>query len=464
MTWWGVGSAAAGVALVWVLMPADFVPAGALRSPALACAAALCAVPVACAVRSPREFFRAEHIVVMSPVYWLLLDPIQGVYPLYEITEREALMSFISVLLFGAAAWTGSGLASGRGPPRMLSAIAARELEPRVVFQIGVVAFVLAFLRFAIPSGFDPDVLLRGLTAGRWEAPWVRGALGGANAFVDHLVYFGYFLPALTVLMAQLVGWRNPRTIVLIVLSLVIAAFLAQGGDRRIVGVVLCSAGLLWLLGRAHIGARTLLIALTFASVVLLLLNTMLQYRNVGMAGMMEPTASGFNAPSGSGVAVRVDDNFLRLAEMIAIFPDRHPFTGTDYLVWVLARPVPRTLWPDKPLDPGFFLHDFKGMTGVSLSVSVIGELIMAGGMLAVALGGLAYGFIARKLTELLPRDRRPLALLVYSLGVLALFAGMRSMIELVLMSYGILALSLLVLLLQRAGSGARPMAPKAAS
>ena len=448
--WWGLAAALAGVGIVPALTPEDIHEVGALRVPALACAAVLCVVPVSAALRAPRALFRAEYVVVMSPVYWLLLDPIQSLYPLYEIGPGHVRLAFVAILLFAAAAWAGSGLAALRGTPGWLSRVAARELHASVIFRIGIVAFALALLRFAIPSGFDPDVMLRGLMAGRGAAPWARGALGGAEAIVDHLVYFGYFLPALTVLMAQHAGWRSARTWTLVAGSFVIAAFLAQGGDRRIVGVVLGSAGLLWLLAQRRVGLKAGLVGAGFAVLVLALLNTMLTYRNVGWTGFADPLTRQVEVTSAEGMAIRVDDNFLRLAQMAAIFPDQHEYTGMRYVVWVAARPVPRVVWPGKPLDPGFSLPEFKGMSGISLSASVIGELIMAGGLIAVIMGGAIYGFLARKLTMLVEHDSGTPALLLYSVGVLALFAGMRSAIELVLMSYALFALALLVVMFER--------------
>jgi hypothetical protein len=73
----------------------------------------------------------------------------------------------------------------------------------------------------------------------------------------------------------------------------------------------------------------------------------------------------------------------------------------------------------------------------------------MAGGLLAVALGGYLFGRLAQALTHLLSTTGRA-GLLIYGIGTLALFAGMRSMIELVLMSYGILAWAALVWLFGR--------------
>jgi hypothetical protein len=54
---------------------------------------------------------------------------------------------------------------------------------------------------------------------------------------------------------------------------------------------------------------------------------------------------------------------------------------------------LPRAVWPDKPLDTGVVLGVFKGFDFTNLSAPVPAELYVAGGSLAVALGGLLIGW-----------------------------------------------------------------------
>jgi hypothetical protein len=80
------------------------------------------------------------------------------------------------------------------------------------------------------------------------------------------------------------------------------------------------------------------------------------------------------------------------------------------------------------------------GTTGASLSSSVIGELYMAGGFLAIALGGWLYGRLAGMASQLLTQRTSLSALLVYAIVTMSLFAGMRSMLDLVLVNYATVA------------------------
>jgi hypothetical protein len=168
------------------------------------------------------------------------------------------------------------------------------------------------------------------------------------------------------------------------------------------------------------------------------ILELILDYRGVGLReALAESRRIGDEDPDAEAL-VRVDDNLLRLAQVTAVIPKEHPYATWRYFLWVAVRPVPRVLWPAKPTDPGFDLAQHLGMRGVSLSMSVVGELFMAGGFFMVLFGGWLYGRVAGVLCWFFRRDRPPGYLIVYCAGLFALFVGVRSMIELVLMSYAI--------------------------
>ncbi len=72
--------------------------------------------------------------------------------------------------------------------------------------------------------------------------------------------------------------------------------------------------------------------------------------------------------------------------------------------------------------------------------MSLVGELYMAFGFPGCVGGGLLLGYLANALSQVLRSGATPGALIIFGGSLLALFAGMRSGIELVLMSYGVLA------------------------
>ena len=227
-------------------------------------------------------------------------------------------------------------------------------------------------------------------------------------------------------------------------MSMVMTLFLAQSGSRRVVGVVVGMALVLWILDQQRLRVKHLVTAVFALVVLLVALQVMLEYRNVGL-GVLVGTAEISSGRQEKRQILeeqhlRVDDNFYRLCQIIQLIPDQHPFVYHKYLVYVLVRPIPRVFWPEKPVDAGFDLPTALGVVGVSFSYSVIGELYMSLGLLGIALGGWFYGRVAAFASGLLARCTTQGALVIYSIVVMALFSGMRSILELILVSYVVLA------------------------
>ena len=96
--------------------------------------------------------------------------------------------------------------------------------------------------------------------------------------------------------------------------------------------------------------------------------------------------------------------------------------------------------WPDKPVDPGFDLPKDVGMKGVSLSTSIIGEWYLGWGWPAIFIGGWIHGRLAKAANTLRDQGKVSSNPIVYGLAVMVLVSGMRSMLDLVIMSYALVA------------------------
>jgi len=440
-----------------LLIPDDTAREGALFYPALVMSAGLAAAPIAAALRYPKALLRGESLLALAPIYWLLLDLLQGVYSMEDITADQVRQAFLGIGLFVVMVWLAAFRRSWKIPTVLISAV-SEEFSSNIYFALAIACFFLGMLNFAVPCNFNVFEMVHYLGQERWAAPWGRGQLGGWDAFLDHLQYFGYLLPVLTVVIGRRCGVRNMRTFICLAMSVVMALFLAQSGSRRVIGVVVGMALVLWILDQRRLRLKHLL-AFAFAILALLLaLQVMLEYRNVGLGtliGKGEVVSGRFEKQQLlEEQHLRVDDNFYRLCQIMQLIPESYPFVYHKYLVYVMVRPVPRIFWPGKPVDAGFDLPTALGVEGVSFSYSVIGELYMSLGFVGIALGGWFYGRVAAMASGLLARCTTQGALVIYSIVVMALFSGMRSILELILVSYVVLAwvgLSHLFIKLRRA-------------
>jgi hypothetical protein len=429
--------------LAILIVPEDPSGPGALFYPALVMSAGLATAPFVSAFRRPKTLLRGECLLSLAPIYWLLLDLLQGVYGMQDVAADHVRQAFLAIGIFVVLVWLGALRRSWRLPKVLISSV-SQEFSINTYFALAVACFVLGMLNFAVPCNFNISEMVYYLGQERWAAPWGRGQLGGWDAFLDHLQYFGYLLPVLTVVIGRRLGVRKVRTLICIGLSVVMALFLAQSGSRRVIGVVGGMALILWVLDQQRLHVKHLLTTALAIIALLVTLQVMLEYRNVGLSVLVGQG----EVPSGhyekrtvlEEQHLRVDDNFYRLCQIIQLIPQQYPFVYQKYLVYVIVRPIPRVLWPGKPVDPGFDLPSALGVEGLSLSYSVIGELYMSLGLIGVALGGWLYGRIASAASGLLARCHTQGALVIYSILVMALFSGMRSILELILVSYVVLA------------------------
>ncbi|HJP91867.1 MAG TPA: O-antigen polymerase [Pyrinomonadaceae bacterium] len=439
----GILSTCIATTLSILLIPDNPTREGALFYPALVMSAGLATAPIAAAVRYPKALLRGESLLALAPIYWLLLDLLQGVYSMDDVTADQVRQAFLGIGIFVLMVWLGAIRRSWSLPQLVISSV-SQEFSVNTYFALALACFFIGMLNFAVPCNFNVLEMVHYLGQERWAVPWGRGQLGGWDAFLDHLQYFGYLLPVLTVVIGRRAGLRNARTIICIAMSIAITLFLAQSGSRRVVGVVAGMALILWILDQQRLRLKHLVVSVCAIGVLLLTLQVMLEYRNVGLGVLVgnKEVVSGRMEKRQllEEQHLRVDDNFYRLCQIIQLIPDSYPFVYHKYLVYVIVRPVPRIFWPGKPVDPGFDLPTALGVQGVSYSYSVIGELYMSLGFIGIALGGWFYGRVASMASGLLARSRTQGALVIYSIVVMALFSGMRSILELILVSYVVLA------------------------
>lgn len=416
------------------LLPDDPQPAGALFSSALVMSLGLLIAPVASLLKTPKAFLRTENLIAISPIYWLLLDLLQGAYPLTYISPASIEMAFIAIGLFVGAVWI-ANLLPAWPLPKPIRLASSFTVNANNLFKLILIFFCLGLLRFAYPSNFNPWVMADALLTSRWSAPWMRGQLGGWDSFLDHLSYFGYLLPTLTVLLGLKGGWFSRTTVVSIILSLIFLLFLMQGGGRRIIGVVVGAAVICWFLEQKVIRFRQLVIVGMSLLILLLAMQLMLEFRETGFRAALEEGDKELQYDY-----LHVDDNFLRMSQIIQMVPESYPFVYEKQIVFVLIRPIPRVLWPGKPVDPGFDLGTILGEKETTLSCSAVGELYLSCGLIGVFIGGLMFGRLTGMFAVLLLPMHDSASTLVYSLASMTLLAGVRSLLELILMSYMLLA------------------------
>lgn len=445
-----IGIIGAFLGMIWAVIstPERVSEPGALSTPALGFAIGLAAAPLLSAASSLRNLFRTENVIALCPAYWALMDLIQGSYEMPNVRQGEVVTVFMCIGLYSCLFWLGT---MGRGwrLPASLRELGAFRPTDGTLLLLSILMFVLGMLAFAVPSGFNPTVMLKGLVADRWSAPWSRSSMGGWNAIIDHFVYFGYLLPTVAAMLLRRNGIGGLAGWLVIGFSIVFFAFVAQGGSRRIVGACVMAAIIYTVLDMPKLKYYHLLMAAVFVFGLLWVMQVMLVSRNLGAGGGTLAAASSYVTDSMTGKIktraskLAVDDNFFRQCQVAAVIPRSHPYVYFQYIGYVLARPIPRALWKNKPVDGGFAIHYIVN-EGASLSTTIIGELYMSWGLMACMIGGWIVGRLSGIGDELFASVTGSFGSLIYGYVTTWLLVGFRSMQELVLFSYPLLALIVL--------------------
>lgn len=454
----GIMASLGGLLLALALMPDKIQAPGALRNSAIAMILGFSAAPLSAAWVNVRFMLRTENIIGMAPVYWLMMDMVTGSYEMEYVKPEGARTAFIIIALCTCAYWFGTMPNSWRLPGSFLK-ICQFRISSDALMPVILLCFLLGMLRFAIPCRFDFGLMFRSVTSARWNAPWMRGALGGWDAFTDHLSYFGYLLPTLAVVMARRRTWYHPVTVLAVLCAAIFFLFLAQSGSRRIIGVCLGAALLYWILDQKKINVVKLAVVGGCLAIMLWFMQLMVLTRATGLDGVGMARAGeaavyslqGYKVSEGGPAGLHVDDNILRLAQAVQIVPERVDYVYHKLLFYTLVRPIPRVLWKNKPEDPGFSLQKILNAQA-SMTFSIVGEFWISWGYFAVILGGWLYGRMATLSSPLFWAMPETMAPMFYGYITMTLFVGYRAMVEVLLFSYAMAGWWLVTWVLSKLG------------
>lgn len=415
--------------VVW--FPVNPTPRGALVASGWILAGAIMIVPVLRVISGARSATNAENFVALGFVAWLLLDLIQGAYALDEAKDESLRLALVAIGVSAASMWLGASGRPWRIPAWIVEGVKV-PLHADTIVKAVPICFALGMFNFLYSVDFDVPRMFSYVGQQRWSVPWGRGQLGGWESFRDQAQYFGYVLPSLTALLIARRGLFSFQSLFAVACSAVMLLFLSTGGGRRILAVTVGAALMVWIQANPGLRVKNFLVVGLGVLALAWTAQFILNVRSVGYEQYLE-RGSEYDY-------LHVDDNFLRLAQVIEFLPSRVPFVRHQQLVFTLVRPIPRILWPGKPISPGFDLPTEIGMKGVSLSTSIIGEWYISYGWFAVVFGGWLHGRLAATACVLRDIGNQAGNPIVYSLAVMVLMAGMRSMQDLVLMSYALVA------------------------
>jgi oligosaccharide repeat unit polymerase len=212
---------------------------------------------------------------------------------------------------------------------------------------------------------------------------------------------------------------------VAVVLALTFYYGFASGTRNVIATYVITFAGAYFLTKPDIRLGRILLLGVPTLAILLVGTTYMLEFRGVGL--------SGFSSEQRHYDTLFIDHNIVNVAQLTQVFPDSIGYLGLEIPFNALIRPIPRALWPGKPEGLSSSIESALGASeGTTLSCTLVGEAYLAGGLLAVLLISLLFGWAAEMWNRVGRDINSSFAQVLYASGFLCAAMSMRSMLSMV--------------------------------
>jgi hypothetical protein len=296
--------------------------------------------------------------------------------------------SILVVLVGFTGIMLGSSLRSVHRPEREGAELqfSAPTLSPVRVYLVTLLAFSLTVYylqRMGLRSIVSPRAELDAVRAVAWADPTTAALVGGFTT-----------MSLLVACIAQILLWRQRRTdgqvpnvpLAVVTLIALLAVVNPINSARYAVGTVylaLLAACAIYASIRRYRAVATGALAALFlvfplASTFRNTLEAKVQFRNP----LQSLTGGDF-------------DSFDQINNAV-FYVAVHGTTHGQQLLGVIFFWIPRSIWPNKAVDTGILLAEFRNYSFTNLSAPLWAEFFVNGGWIALVLGMVAVGYFAR--------------------------------------------------------------------
>lgn len=402
--------------------------------------------------------FSCISVFNIAPIWFLYLEAVLPGYdafvyspPLYRMEAFFWVAVFlIFVNLFYFMFWKNGSSFSIKS----FSFLSTLRLKASLYSWFTIMAFAIPLLGvYFIYNSWEKVWVW--LTAGRSErgVELLSEAVGNGGAFISPLTYLMMLTPMFGAIAYVSAKKRNRLMPILsVALSLAVIFVFFLSGSRGIMMFVAAPVLFFLFYYNWHKGLKFWIPA----ALSLFLLIGVMEFQVRFRGNLLEVIANPEKAAKENDLKSVTtfdpseshrDNNTYLLCLLIKGFPDKYEFRGFSGLFSVLINPIPRAIWPNKPILHGakdisqqsqFVLDGPLFMGTTSLTYSVVGEAYMAKGIWGLLVYGVIYGMFLLFFDGITyyTRDKQPLAAGMLGVGVFLSFWGFRSFFALMSFLY----------------------------
>src|SRR6266487_3433052 len=395
------------------------------RSAAIGCGLSLGLSLFFEARKGTANLLRAD-VVAMFALYFLLF--FEFLFPQRRFDDLvpypQAIIPALRLSL-----WTFAGIAIGRHCiSRHLTRwkFAGVDLSPGAMLTLFWISFAIGYFDMLMSVGFNPITMVNEFMGPRFEAPWGRGKFGDFRALFYELGAMLYLVPPLAGVILGRRKLYSALSLLLVLLALIFTLLYGfSPGTRNIIASYLITFLAAYIY--ASSASRRQIIAITAVVFGILFVSTYyeIRFRAVGLRDYLQGADTG--SPDEEEMTLYVDYDLYVVACLVSVFPAQQDYIRWQAPLWLVARPIPRALWPRKPDGSAVSVENVFQVEGVTVAATFVGESYMAAGLFGVLLASLLIGMMAQWWTRKAFSAKSAFGILIYGSGFFAVVITIRS-------------------------------------
>ncbi|MBC7914992.1 MAG: hypothetical protein H7Y07_12815 [Pyrinomonadaceae bacterium] len=407
--------------------------------------------------------FSCISIFNIAPIWFLYLEAVIPGYDAYVYSPpayRMEAFFWISVflifinLLYILLWKKGTQLSI-----RSFSFLKTIKFKPNTYAWLTIASFFIPLMVFAYLYG-SFDALWKVLTAGRAEggsgSVLMQESVGNASSFMLPLKWWWELTPLLgAIAFISAKHKYNLLAVFSLLLGLTIIFIYFLAGSRGAMMFVAAPPLFFLFYYNWQKGIKFWIVASVLLFLLIAVMEMQVRFRGNLLDVIANPekaarendlkSATTFD-PSKS----HRDNNTYLFCLLIKGYPDKYEYHGFNDLLATLVNPIPRAIWPGKPILNGakdisyqsqFVLDGPLFMGTTSLTFSVVGEAYIAKGIWGLLVYGLIYSLFLLFFDGIIyyAYDKQALTAGMLGVGVFLSFWGFRSFFALVSLLYPLL-------------------------
>ena len=324
-----------------------------------------------------------------------------------EISDQTAILALVSLSLF-LFSWQLASRGSANHRSGITSRFSSTAVSPRFVALCALIVVLVSLLPYVL-SGQSLGAIVRDILSARdLSKPWLYlENLGNDSspffAAARNLGVASGILLWMLALDRRLI-WGK-RTIALALAVLITAVVYFENGTRSLTALLLLPplGKVLYDASQRHSSPRVFFLGLLMVGLVILILQFQLLYR-------AERTRLQLTQLLFSDLAVLggTTDYFKETLFAVEIVPQYHDFFRESVVFQFLSYPIPRFIWPDKPVSA---LVQFYSLLRIGIDIyarpgnvfpGIVGQYYMSWGWIGPIMIGAALGWVGRKTDDIL--------------------------------------------------------------